>query len=143
MAEPWYKRVHALPALTRPAIGGLRASLKDNPKIFNVALRVPGDERLSKAAAADLVALSAWFGAYLSSAEGLGGSADLLEGVTVPCEVPWETLEAVVDGLYAVRVLFGRRVASAVQVAEVGGRQRRWYLQSNGVLSRVAAAGQH
>ena len=123
-----------MPALTRPAIGGLRASLKDNPKVFNVALRVPGDGRRSTAAAADLVALSAWFEAYLSSAEGLGGSADLLEGVTVPCDVPYETLEAAGEGLYQVRE------GTSVQVAEVGRRHRRW---SYGVPSLVAAAGQH
>lgn len=104
-----YREVHDLPGLARPLIGqgGGRSIHKDNPKVFNVALRVPGDDmRKSMATISDLLALSRWFEAYVSSGSaGLGGSADLLAGVEVACEVPWEILEAAVEGLYQVRTL--------------------------------------
>ena len=40
-----------------------------------------------------MLAWSGWFRAYLSSAEELGASSSLIDGVEVPCAVPFEVLE--------------------------------------------------
>ena len=96
-----FKKTYTL--VQTPLIGKERAALKDNPKIFNAALRVPGDERKSMATVSDMISFSGWFRSYVSSSEALGGSEDLLEGVEVPAAVPFETLEAALDGLYQAR----------------------------------------
>ena len=83
-----------------PLIGKERAALKGDPTVYNCALRVEGDERTSPATVGDLMALSGWFRGSISQRGALGGGSSLLEGVVVPCDVPFPVLEAAVEALY-------------------------------------------
>lgn len=135
--EPFKKTITLLHT---PLIGKERAALKDNPKVFNAALRVPGDERKAKATVSDLVTFSGWFRSYVSSSDALGGSSDLLEGVEVPVEVPFDTLEAALDGLYQVPSFADKRTAGSWLWPE--GRGSAWSQLSPFVYASQHA-GQH
>lgn len=98
---PYSAKVFELPE--PPLIGRDRHTLKHVPAIFNVALGVAGDPWRAAASASDLTARSAWFKSLVLTKVEDEGQCSLLE-VTVPCQVPFEVVEAAVEAIYSGRV---------------------------------------
>lgn len=109
----------SLPCLVKPAPLVDWEQWKDCPDVFNVALKVAGDPRTVRATLPDLLALSKWFAAAFRQRGNMRAGPDILQGVEVPCSVPFELLEDTIVGLYQGSIhLTGQSLGSVLKLAD-------------------------